>query len=143
LADVNGSTPRRVWHGFVWPALAPDGHSFLVAQNGNPQNGNWTLQSVSENINKPVRGIQAGEVPIAWASDSQHVYAQIPSPAGATIYKVNLETGQRELWQELRPKDSVGLVPMRGGAGITPDGRWIAFTSTTQLSQLYRSDTLK
>jgi Tol biopolymer transport system component len=62
---------------------------------------------------------------------------------GLNIYKVDINSGQRELWQAITPKDAVGVRPMSLPSAITPDGRWIAFGSRTQLGQLYRSDTLK
>src|SRR5271155_4537386 len=54
-----------------------------------------------------------------------------------------LDSGRRELWQTITPKDAVGLRPMYVPIAITADGRWMAFGCRTQLGQLYRSDTLK
>jgi hypothetical protein len=92
---------------------------------------------------KPVAGIKDREFPIAWTADSQHVFVQMPGPSDVSIYKVDLESGQRELWQTVTPKDQVGLRPMTNPVSMTPDGRWMAFTYTTQLGQIYRSDSLK
>jgi Tol biopolymer transport system component len=101
------------------------------------------IQSIEEGSTKPVFGIQDGDHPIAWASDSQHLFMQAVNATGLSIYKVDLASGRRELWQIVRPKDQVGLRPMISPIAITPDGRRIAFTYSMQLGQLYRSDTLK
>ena len=91
---------------------------------------------------KPL-GIQPEELPVAWAADSKHVFAQALTPTGLNIYKIDVESGHRELWQALIPKDQVGLRPLAIPASITPDGRWIAFNYRTVLGHIYRSDTLK
>jgi hypothetical protein len=106
-------------------------------------NGTWVIQSTEEKSTKPVAGMQPGEFPIAWASDANHVFTRAVSATGLNIYKVDADTGQRELWQVIKPKDQVGLRPMVAPMAITPDGRWIAVAYSTQLGQLYRSDNLK
>jgi hypothetical protein len=105
--------------------------------------GAWVIQSTEEKSTKPVAGMQPAEFPIAWASDAKHVFTRAVSAAGLNLYKVDLGTGQRELWQVIKPKDQVGLRPMVGPMAVTPDGRWIAVAYSTQLGQLYRSDNLK
>jgi hypothetical protein len=117
--------------------VAPDGQSFIVDQNGS-----FVVRSLSDGSSKPLPGIQAGEEPIGWA-DSKHVFVQATTATGLTISKVDAESGKRELWQTITPKDATGLRPMRTATAITPDGRWMAFGCRTQLGQLYRSDTLK
>ena len=116
----------------------PDEHSLIVLHNGA-----WVIQSAEENSTKPIAGMQPGEFPIAWASDARHVFTRAVSATGLSIYKVDLDLGRRELRQVIEPKDQVGLRPMVSPMDITPDGRWIAFAYSTQLGQLYRSDTLK
>ncbi|MGD0109042.1 MAG: protein kinase, partial [Rhodopila sp.] len=138
LTDVEGSTPKQLAPGdFPWGSVAPDGQSFIVDQNGS-----FVVRSLSDGSSKPLPGIQAGEEPIGWA-DSKHVFVQATTATGLTISKVDAESGKRELWQTITPKDATGLRPMRTATAITPDGRWMAFGCRTQLGQLYRSDTLK
>ncbi len=139
ITDVNGSTPKQLSPGVVpWGAAAPDGKSFIVLQNGA-----WVIRSISDGSTKPIHGIQPAEFSIGWAADPKHVFVQAPSPTGLAIYKVDIESGKRELWRAVSPKDQVGLRPMNVPTAITPDGRWMAFTYRLQLGQLYRSDTLK
>jgi Tol biopolymer transport system component len=139
ITDADGATPKEVVVGSSpWKAVSPDEKSIMVYQNGG-----LVVRSLSDGSFKPISGIQAGEFPIAWASDSKHVFVQAPIATGINIYKVDVESGQREMWQTITPKDAVGLRPMTIPAGITPDGRWIAYMYRTQLGQLYSSDTLK
>jgi eukaryotic-like serine/threonine-protein kinase len=138
LTDVDGSTPKQLSPGDVpWGAVAPDGQSVIIFRNGAS-----VVRSISDGSSKPIPGIQAAEFPIGWA-DSKHVFVQATTPTGLNIYKVDVESGQRELWQTITPKDATGLRPMNTPTAITPDGRWMAFGCRTQLGQLYRSDTLK
>jgi Tol biopolymer transport system component len=138
LTDVDGSTPKRLSPGSApWGAVAPDEQSFISVQKGAV-----VVRSISDGSSKPIPGIQADEFPIGWA-DTKHVFVQATVATGVRIYKVNIESGQRELWQTITPKDATGLRPMKTPTAITPDGQWMAFGCRTQLGQLYRSDTLK
>ena len=101
------------------------------------------VQSTEGNATRTIAGIQPGEGPTAWASDSQHVFVQASSATGINIYKVDVDSGKRELWQAIVPKEQRGLRPLTWSAAITPDGRWIAFNYRTTTGQLYRSDTMK
>jgi eukaryotic-like serine/threonine-protein kinase len=139
LTDVNGSTPKQLQTGRVpWSSVAPGSSSFVTFLNGA-----WVVRSISDNNSKAVAGIQVGEIPIAWASDPRHLFVQATTASGLSIYKVDVESGQRELWRTVTPKEQVGLRPMNIPTAITPDGRWMAFTYRTQLGQLYSSENLK
>ncbi len=138
LTDVDGSTPKQLSPGDApWGAVAPDEQSLIIFQNGA-----FVVRSMSDGSSKPIPGIQAEEFPVGWA-DPKHVFVQATIATGLRIYKVDVESGRRELWQTITPKDATGLRPMNTPTAITPDGRWMAFGCRTQLGQLYRSDTLK
>src|SRR5580692_3079416 len=139
LTDVDGSTPKRLSPGDApYAAVAPDGQSFISTVDREA----FVIRSLSDGSSKPIPGIQDGEQPIGWA-DSKHVFVQPPTATGQNIYKLDIESGRRELWQAITPKDATGLRPMNVPIAVTPDGRWMAFGWRTQLGQLYSSDTLK
>jgi Tol biopolymer transport system component len=139
VTDVNGATPKELLAADVsWHGVAPDGKSFTLVQNGV-----WVMRSISDGTSKPIAGIPPEEFPIGWALDGKHMFVQEIIAEGLNIYKVDINSGHRELWQAITPKDAVGLRPMSLPTAITLDGRWMAFGSRTQLGQLYRSDTLK
>jgi Tol biopolymer transport system component len=138
VTDANGATPKQLsQEDAPWGAVAPDEQSFIVEQNRA-----FVVRSMSDGSSKPLPAIRAEEFPIGWA-DSKHVFVQATTATGLNIYKVDVESGGRELWQTITPKDATGLRPMNTPTAITPDGRWIAYGCRTQLGQLYRSDTLK
>ncbi|MFZ3340114.1 MAG: protein kinase [Terriglobales bacterium] len=140
LTDMSGSSPKLLFPGTDLNLIAPDGQSILMFENGG-----WIVRSIQGNSTKKIAGIQAPNVefPIGWAADGRHVFIQTPNATGITIYKMDLDSGARELWQVIKPKDQIGLRPMAVPSSITPDGRWIVFTYKTQVGQLYRSDSLK
>jgi hypothetical protein len=138
VTDTDGSTPKLLFPGQAGALMGPDGQSLF-----NFRNGVWEIRSIDGKSAKTIPGLQSGEFPIAWADDGKHLFTQMPSATGLTIYKVDVDSGTRELWQIVNPKDQVGLRPMMVPSAITPDGRWMIFTYKTQIGQLYRSDTLK
>jgi eukaryotic-like serine/threonine-protein kinase len=139
VTDGKGSAPKQLIPGTIdWSTVSPDGRFLSTTQNGA-----WVVLSIADGKTKPIPGLQPAEFPIAWAEDSMHVFTQTIIPMGLTINKVDVESGKRELWRVVAPKDQVGLRPMITATAITPDGRWMAFIYRTQLGQLYRSDTLK
>ncbi|MGA9529233.1 MAG: protein kinase [Terriglobales bacterium] len=139
ISDRNGSAPRQVSAGnTAFPAVAPDGDSFIVFENKA-----MAIRSIKSGTSRPLRGVQADDLIIGWTSDSTQLFVQKVTPKGADIYKVNVDSGKRDLWQTLAPKDNVGLQPMNFPSGITPDGRWMVFVHRNYLGQLYRSDTMK
>jgi len=139
LTDVNGAPPKLVGPDRVPPSgVGPDGQSFFIHLNET-----WLLRSISSKDERSVAGIGADEFPVAWSADTKHVFVQHSAPNEVSLYLLDIDSGRRELWQTVKPKDQVGLRPMVTPVSMTPDGRWIAFTYKTQLGQLYRSDTLK
>jgi Tol biopolymer transport system component len=138
VTDADGTTPKQLATGNTpWQAISPDQQSFILYQKDGP-----VIRSLSDGSSKPIPGMQYPEFPAGWA-DSKHIFVQTRIPTGLNIYKLDIESGRRELWQTITPKDAVGLRPMTIPIGITPDGRWMAYMSRTQLGQLYSSDTLK
>ena len=107
------------------------------------ENKAMAIRSIKSGSTRPLPGIQPEELIIGWTSDSKYLFVQTMTATGANIYKVDVESGRRELWQPLAPKDTVGLQPMNFPAGITPDGHWMVFVHRNYLGQLYRSDTMK
>jgi hypothetical protein len=51
-------------------------------------------------------------------------------------FRLDPVSGKRELWKELAPSDSVGVVEVRGAA-MTRDARAYAYTYARILSNLY------
>ncbi|MGA2694904.1 MAG: protein kinase [Terriglobales bacterium] len=137
VTDADGATPKYLTETGRNFLASSDGQSLLIEQNGAP-----VIFSLQTNTAKPITVFHDQEEAIAWTSDPHTVFTQEPTPTGVKIYKVNLESGKREFWQEVKPKNQVGLRPMTGPTAITPDGRLMVYTYTNQTAQLYSSENL-
>jgi hypothetical protein len=54
----------------------------------------------------------------------------------AKIYQLDVVTGQRALWKELRPSDPAGVLNV-GPIVITPDGKSYVYSYRRSLKDLY------
>jgi len=139
VADMSGAPPKLLSTEVRDVGLvSPDGKSFFGQRKEQA-----VVHSIADNSDTPIRGLNPNEEPIAWAADSKHVFTQSSSATGVVLTRLDLESGRREPWQVIKPKDQIGLRPMATPVGITTDGRWIAFTYGTQNGQLYATDGLK
>jgi eukaryotic-like serine/threonine-protein kinase len=138
--DIAGSTPKRLdVESNNQGRVSPDGRWLTVQPKGV-----WSIYSLQDQRQKAIPGMQQGEFPFAWAADSQHVFVTtFHVENGMSIYKVDVNSGQRELWQRITPKDPIGLRPISQPPTITPDGKWVAYAYGNQLGQLYETDSLK
>lgn len=138
--DVNGSTPKLLMRTEAPGLISPDGR-FLFGREEDA----WKIRSIEENTARRVADLQPTETPIAWTSDMNHIFTEMPGPSGLTIYKHDVDSGHGEVWQVIKLKDQVGLrqAPTGAEVAITPDGRRMAFNYSTQLGQLYVSSPMK
>jgi hypothetical protein len=60
----------------------------------------------------------------------------------ARVYRIDLETGKRELWKELMPVDPGGVERI-SNVVVTPDARSYAYTFSRLLSDLFVVEGLK
>ena len=141
ITDRHGAQPKFLspTTPVVRPEVSSDGNSVLVGD----AEGHIGVFTLATSTFKLIPGMLPKESVAAWTSDPQRVFTQLQTPTGLSIYKLDLTSGKRELWQAIVPKDQVGLRPITNEIAITPDGHWMAYAYRTQLSQLYRSDTLK
>jgi Tol biopolymer transport system component len=85
---------------------------------------------------RPVVGVEPGEVLIRWSGDGASLFVYKAGQLPACIYRVSLETGQRELWMELIPADLAGVLSI-GQIRLTPDGKSCVYSFKRTLSELY------
>jgi serine/threonine protein kinase len=103
-----------------------------------PGPGGWHAYSTSGGPAIEIHGIHDDELPVGWRADSKSLFVrqrQTPGPI-IPIWIVDIATGKRTLWKELRPTrpiDSPGDLHL----WITPDGRAYAYNYSIFLSDLY------
>jgi eukaryotic-like serine/threonine-protein kinase len=109
-------------------AIGPDGQCRLYPVDGGP--------SVA------VTGLGPGEAVTQWTRDGRSLYVRELGTLPLRIFRVDRETGRRELWKELMPGDSAGLVAIFG-ANFSDDGRSYAYSYARRLTDLYLVEGVK
>jgi len=127
---VEAVTPEGT-NGFSF-ALSPDGTS--VAAVG-PDDKAY-LFPVPAGDPRPIKGLEAGEVPVAWTADGHSLYIYRGGELPAKVYRLELATGKRALWKQLMPPDPAG-VEFVGPVLPTPDGKAYVYGYRRLLSDLY------
>ena len=133
-AKVEPLTPEG-----VGGEVTPDGKFLAVRDNdGSPE-----LVPVDRGLpSRVIKGVQPADRLIQVTGDGKIAFAANVNALTATVYRINLETGQRQVVKTLVMKDPTG------GFGITrvvttPDGQYFAFNTLRQLSELYLLQGLK
>jgi serine/threonine protein kinase/Tol biopolymer transport system component len=120
-------------------ALSLDGKS-LVART---REGKFFLAPVEGGPSRPIRGLEAADWPIQWASDGRSLFVRrTVTELPARVYRVDMETGRREVWKEFMPGDPAGINAI-APFSISPDGQTIVFEYDRTLSELYLAEGMK
>ena len=127
VQDIPDGTPKPITAEGTETAsvLSPDGR-WVVAY---PSSQGFTpaLYPVDGGEPRPIRGISANDVVVAWAADGHSLFvaesriARLP----ARVFRLDLATGRRELWREIAPADRSGVAGINRLL-ITPDGPCLA-----------------
>ncbi len=83
----------------------------------------------------------AGDV-LAWSADGRSLYFSDRMPMPASVYRLDIATGRRELVREVVPQDRAGVQAI-APVFTTPDGGTIAFSFRRILDDLFLVDGLK
>jgi dipeptidyl aminopeptidase/acylaminoacyl peptidase len=141
IQDAEGGKPRAITPEGVsatqWE-IFPDGK--LVAAVGPDQRG--YLYSVDGGEPRPIPGFPQGDTAVGWSSDGRSLFIYRPGELPAKIYRLDVATGQKQLWRELMPADSAGVTDI-GPILITPDAKTYVYEYGRTLSDLYLVEGLK
>jgi hypothetical protein len=122
-------------------SASPDGTKVLNASNDG---GSWVVYPVDGGPAQEVKGIGPDEMPAGWRADNRSLYVR-PRRAGdmsTPVWIVDIATGKRTLWKEIRPSQPVDF---RSDLHlhITPDGSAYAYNFSLQVSDLYLAEGLR
>jgi serine/threonine protein kinase/dipeptidyl aminopeptidase/acylaminoacyl peptidase len=118
--------------------ISPDSQS--VAGIGPDQKG--YLYPVAGGEPRAIAGLDSGEQPITFSTDSRSLYVYQPGELPARVYRLDLQTGQRTLWRQLMPSDPAGVETI-GPILMTPDAKTCVFGYHRMLADLYLVEGLK
>ena len=133
VQDVDGGKPRPVTpEGVTFCEISPDGK--LIAGNG-PGGGGGSLYSMDGGQPRPIPGLEAGER-FVWTSDPRFLYVYQWKQSPVEVYRLNVLTGQRQLFTQITPPDVAGLHDI-SFIHFSSDGRAYVYSYTRLLSELY------
>jgi Tol biopolymer transport system component len=143
VQDIAGGEPRPITsEGIEGVLLSPDGKLIAAID----RYGEQYLCPVDGGEPKAIDGYEENDSLLQWSADGRSLFLRAAGDEVLRIYKLDLASGRRELWKELRPPDPTGLIGIGESFGetrLTPDGRSYVYTSWTMTSELYIVEGLK
>ena len=145
LQDLAGGPPRAVTpvitvksYYFETHLVSPDG-KFLVARDTN---GKAKLYPLAGGAPQDVAGLMPDDVWITWSKDGKQAYVFHDEKTSATVYRLDLTTGKRQLVAKLAPADTAGVTSI-SNVLYTSDGKAYAYADTQELSELFMATGVK
>ena len=135
VQDVAGGKPRAISPELVtfrFHAISPDGKS-IVATGADRR---IAIYPVEPGEPRAVPGLEPNDIPLRWTPDGGAIFVFRPSPPPLRVEKVDVKTGRRVLWKELRPPDPSGVEQV-GPIEIAPDEASYVYSYRRTLDELY------
>jgi eukaryotic-like serine/threonine-protein kinase len=113
--------------------ISPDGKMVAAVQFDHK----GYLFSVEGGEPRLINGFPEGYIPVGWTGDGQSIFIYNPGDLPAKVDRLNLATGQKQLWKNLIPADGAGITDI-GPILVTPDGKSYVYEYGRTLSDLYQ-----
>ena len=146
-ARDSGRPPRDYVQNVVSGAPTPITPEGVASQGGVTPDSRFVLASgadrsfwmypVDGGSPFPAKGFSAGDLPIRWNGDGTTMWTVSQEHDVPQILRINVSTGRRESWRELRSVDPAGLEPASLRVVISADGRSYVVSYYQLLSDLY------
>jgi eukaryotic-like serine/threonine-protein kinase len=138
IQDVNGGKPAPLTpEGVVATRVSPNQKYATVLAGGR-----LSLFPIQGGAPQPIANLEPGERPIRWNGDGRFLFLRkLEGPASLTISRLDVMTGRREPWKELKPPDSVGVQIAQ--VALTPDGSFYAYSFQRDIVTLYLAQGLR
>jgi Tol biopolymer transport system component len=139
LQDVEGGRPRPLTPEGESGVLrsAPDGKKIAVK---DPQQI-WIVP-MDGSAQHAVPGVSRDELPVGWSSDSSSLYLVNSLDMPAKVYRVNTESGKRELVKQFEPADPAGVQGI-SPIQVAPDLHYYSYGFARYLTDMYAVEGLK
>jgi serine/threonine protein kinase/Tol biopolymer transport system component len=138
IQDLKSGDPVPVTpEGRIASRVSPDQKYATVVAGGK-----LSLLPIRGGDPKPIANLKPGESVIRWSADGHSLFLREPGgPTSLEIDRLDVLTGRRELWKELKTPDSVGV--QIGQVAMTPDGNSYAYSFQRDIATLYLAQGLK
>lgn len=136
--DRNGGKPTPVTpEGIIATRISPDEKYATVVKNGK-----LNLLPIAGGDLQPIADLAPGESVIRWSGDGRFLFLQkLEEPSVLEIDRVDVKSGRKEKWKELKTPDPVG-VQIRDVV-LTSDGGSYAYSYQRDIVTLYLADGLR
>jgi len=108
----------------------------LVRERLARPDGRLALYSVEPGEPRPIPGVDREDIPVLWAPDGRFLYLWRSLGSTGRIDMVEIATGRRTTWKDLRPPDPAGVLQV-GPIVIAPDGHAYVYSYRRVLDELY------
>jgi Tol biopolymer transport system component len=112
--------------------VSPDG-KWVVATGADRR---LAIYPVEPGEPRPIPGMETEDIPLRWTSDGKALFVYRPTLPPLRVEKVDVATGKRTLWKELRPPDPSGVEQV-GPIVISPDEQSYVYSYRRGLDDLY------
>jgi len=141
VQDLPNGKPRAITPegvSILFHVVSPDG-KWIVATGTDRR---LALYPVEPGEPRAVPGLELEDIPLRWTADGASLYVYRPSASPLRVEKVNVKTGQRTLWKEIRPPDPSGVQQV-GPIEIAPDEKSYVYSYRRALDELYLATGLR
>ena len=141
VQDIPDGRPRAITPEGVssrFHAVSPDGKS-VVATGTDRRIAIYPIEPGEPRV---VPGLEPDDIPLRWTADGAAIFVYRPSAPPLRVEKVDVKTGRRTLWKELRPPDPSGVEQV-GPIQIAPDETSYVYSYRRALDELYLATGLR
>ena len=141
LRDISGGEPKPITPegvSFIFSNVSPDGRS-IVARGPDRR---FAIYPLDAGEPRPIPGMEPDDEPLQWTPDGRSIFVYRPSAPPLRVEIVNVTTGERSLWKELRPPDPSG-VDQVGPIAIARDESSYVYSYRRGIDELYLATGLK
>ncbi len=135
VQDVEGGKPQAITPegvSQIFRTVAPDGKS-VVATGPDRR---IAIYPIPPGEPRHVPGLEPDDIPLQWNADGTAIFVYRPSTPPLRVELVDVRTGSRTLWKELRPPDPSGVEQV-GPITISRDGASYVYSYRRALDELY------
>ena len=120
----------------LWNRVSPDGKFVLEASSVANEPAQSEILELATGQVRPAP-LQRGDEPIGWDQDGAHAFVVVRDGyAEATIFRVGLASGKREVWKQIQPADPAGILSLRSFF-VTPSGSAYTYSVGRARGALY------
>jgi Tol biopolymer transport system component len=138
VQSLAGGAPRLLFDKeieFDWVMglpISPDGKRIVFRRT----DGSAAILFTETSACEPLSAVQPGDAPIRFDSSGRCLFVARTSDAPPRIDRIELPTGSRSLWRELRPPEPSGIIYI-GGVAVAPDRDRYAYSYLRSINDLY------